>query len=313
MLERIKRCRVEYAVIVTLIVIIVLLAVAYMQFGRRFNLLAQEYTAAQEIINEMLIAAYEPPGEDIQAEPDDVSEEDPADDIYSHVFQHILDVAPERLREFFDEDVNFDSPENFVMLSNDRVLISGQWVCSRTEIHYTLEAIFGFWFWNDETNVYILSYAPFGWDWRSPWWSPNRHSWVRHHELETVPIRFYWVGGDWPENGYDVAYLNGENFAEELAYFTLQYLGRRIVDAWFVDRILYVNLHHREPMAMSSGTFGEMVMYSTLVASMASVPGIDVLVILVDGQREATIGGHGLPFRDIYFTNDLTLASLWGW
>ena len=66
------------------------------------------------------------------------------------------------------------------------------------------------------------------------------------------------MGGDWDETGCVVEYLDGETFSEELAYFALKYLGRRIVNAWFVGRVLYVNLHHSEPMAISSGTFGEM-------------------------------------------------------
>ena len=54
-------------------------------------------------------------------------------------------------------------------------------------------------------------------------------------------------------------------------------------------------------------------MYSTFVLSMASIPDIDVLVILVYGQREAIIGGHGLPFRDIYFAYGMDFETLWGW
>ena len=158
---------------------------------------------------------------------------------------------------------------------------------------------------NDEVPLNPLSYAAV--DLYEP---SDHHHWVRYHELETVPVRFYGMDGDWDDVWYHVEYLNGETFSEALAYHTLKHLNRNIVDAWFADQTLYIDLHYSEPEAMSGGTFGEFVMYSTLVSSMASVPGIDALVILVDGQREATIGGHGMAFRDIYFIDDLGAASL---
>lgn len=88
-------------------------------------------------------------------------------------------------------------------------------------------------------------------------------------------------------------------------YHARLHLNRIIADVWFVGRIMYVNLHRSEPMRMSSGTFGEYVMYLSFISSMASVPDIDVLVIMVDGEREATVGGHGMSFRDVYFIDDL--------
>jgi len=269
-------------------------------------MLEQELTNAQAFVQEMLLAYEVLENETIKCH--DVQETSPTENeteaIRYHVIRHILDEAPQILRWFFDEDVTLNEPEEFVMLPNNRILISGQWVCFYHERTYTIEAIFSFWIRNDELRLNLLSYSPFGWaDWISPWESHNQHAWVRHHELETVPVRFYWMGGDRDEVGYNIEYLTGETFSEELAYHAQNHLNRRIVDAWFVGRILYVNLHHSEPMRMSSGTFGEYAMYTTLVSSMVSVPDIDALVIMVNGQREATIGGHGMTFRDIYLIN----------
>jgi len=279
--------KIEHIVIGILSLIIAALIVSNVVFTQRKYMLEQELTAAQQLIHEMLLEA-----------------EEPTDPIHYRVIQHILDVAPERLRRVFDENVELNEPESFVILPNDRIWVSGQWVCHHFGMTYTIEAIFSFWVQNNEIWLELLSYSPFGYRrWRDPYESPNSHSWVRYHELEIVPVRFYGMGGEWHEVWYDVEYLSGAAFSEELAYHALKRLNRRIVDAWFVGRILYVNLHHSEPMAMSSGTFGELVMYSTLVSSMASVPGIDALVILVDGRREAEIGGHGLPFKDIYLVN----------
>jgi len=317
-------------VVIGVLILVIAILVAYSAIAlRRSYILGQELSAAEAFIHEMqlehealraetydefideyidesLVESYgELFGESLEESLDEPFEEPhaeaPADSIYYLVIQSVLDIAPERLRQVFDEEVELNAAEGFVMLPDNRILISGQWFCAFTEMPFTIEAIFMFWLQDDEVSLSLLSYSPFGWaNWRDPWESPNSHSWVRYHVLETVPVRFYGMGGDWDDIWYSVEYLNGESFAEELAYHALKHLNRIIIDAWFVGRILYVNLHHAESTRMSGGTFGEMAMYSTLVSSMASVPGIDALVIMVDGQREATFGGHGAAFSDIY-------------
>jgi len=309
--------KIKHSIFGVLIFIIAALIFFCAMYMLRVHRLRQWYTDAQEYINEqqhtndIIRAKLQQVSETLKSEIAKMQEklhylqiEAPIDPTHDLILQRILDIAPERLAYVFNENIELNPPEYFVFLPNNRILISGEWFCTHFEIHHTIEAIFGFWLWNDEINLELRSYAPFGWDgWRDPWHSPNSHSWVRHHTLETVPVRFYGMGGDWDEIWYNVEDLNGENFAEELAHYAFQRLNRRIVDAWFVGTILYVNLHHNEPMRMSSGTFGEFAMYSTLVSSMASVPGIDALVIMVDGQREATFGGHGATFSDIYLIN----------
>ena len=301
-----RRFKGEHIAIGILAVIIVILVAYFVLIASRNTFIVQEINAGQEFIHELLLAndILEADARLLREEIEMLQAKEPIDPIHYRVIQQILDVAPERLRQVFDEEVELSAPEDFIMLPDRRILIRGQWFCAYTEMPYTLEAIFSYWLWEDEIRLSLLGYSPFGWvGWRYPWESPNNHSWVRQHTLEMVPVRFYWMGGDWDEVGYNVEYLNGENFPEELAYYAFKHLNRIIVDAWFVDTILYVNLHHSEPMRMSSGTFGEWAMYTTLVNSLYSVPGIDALVVLVDGQREATFGGHGMPFRDIYLVN----------
>ena len=294
-----KRFKIEHIAIGIMALIIAALIVHSAMLARQNHSLEQELAAMQESIHEMLIVQAS-----LEKEPQATEIAAP---LHYRVIEHVLEIAPERLRDVFDEDVELNEPGDFVILPRNRILISGQWFCIRTGMTYTIEAIFSFRQHYGEIQMSLLSYSPFGWGggWRNPWGSPNRNSWVRYHELESVPVRFYSMDANSFEAWYSVEYLNGETFSEELTYHTLSHLNRRIVDAWFVGRILYVNLHHSEPMAMSSGTTGEYIMYSTFVSSMASVPGIDALVILIDGQRETTIGGHGMSFNDIYLINDM--------
>ena len=301
-----KYVKIKYSVFGILVFIAAVLIIACAIYMRRVHIISQSYANMQEHFYEISHANEVLKAEivEIQEELINLQTEATADPLYYQAIQQILDTAPEKLAYVLSENVQLNPPETFVILPNNRILINGQWFCTHCETYHTIEAIFSFWIWNDEIQLGLRSYSPFGrGTWRDPWQSPNEHSWVRYHAMDIVPVRFYSMGGDRDEVWYNVKYLSGENFSEELVMYALQYLNRRITDAWFVGTILYVNLHHNEPMRMSSGTFGEYAMYSTLVSSMASVPGIDALVIMVDGQREATFGGHGATFSDIYLIN----------
>ena len=226
------------------------------------------------------------------------------------MFEHILEYAPDVLGELIGSDVELNSPDSFILLGNNRVLVSGRVMLEDFPYQY-IEAIFGFWLGNQiSMRLYMFSYGFIG-DWFIPAvQSPNQWNWRREHPLETVAVRFYdryWDWGGLRQHylEYTTEYLNGENFAQEIAYFTRLHLDRHIIDAWFVGRVLYINLHFNEPMRMSGGTTGETVRYATLLGSLGSIPEIDALVILVGGTREATFGGHGFAFSDIYLVNDL--------
>jgi len=311
-LKEAKYFKIEHIVIVVLSLIIAAVITHSAMFVRQNYMLRQELDEVQESFHDMLLvqASLDAEIQEGKIQKDELQAELEAmklvDLTHYRVLQHISDVAPEILWYFFDEDVELNDPDEFVMLPNNRILISGQWFCEYHEMMHAIEAIFWYRIRNDEIWLDLLVYSPFEWaSWRDPWESYfHRYSWVRTHELETVPVRFHWIDGDGVTTGYNTEYISGENFTEELAYHALQHLNRIIIDAWFVGRILYVNLHHSEPMRMSSGTFGEYVMSSTLISSMSSVPGIDALVILVDGQRGATFGGHGAAFMDIYLISD---------
>jgi len=318
----------KYILVGIIFSMIAALAVCCIMLVRRNRGLGQELAATQGHLYEVLLATTMPtteltqhphnvleeePQEEVQEEPKEKFEE-PHEDVevfidplHYRVVQHVLDVAPEMLWEIFNKDVELNEPESFIMLPNDRILISGQWFCTHFGITRTLDAIFQFSIsWNDAIRLNLLNYSPFGWDtdWRTFRESSNRYSWVRYHELETVSVRFYGVDDLLNVTGYRVEYLSGEIFSEQLIYYTLQHLNRIIVDTWFVGRILYVNLHHNEVIRMSSGTTGEAMMASEFFLSMSSVPGIDALVIMIGGQREPYFGGHGKAFRDIYLIND---------
>jgi len=237
--------------------------------------------------------------------------------------QAVYENAAAILSEIVDTEVLITADfEDFVVMPNRNLIwLFGEWE-SDVLGEVTIEAFFRFW--GAEMGVIaieLVMYSPFGWGagWRThlPNWQ-DLGSWrrSREHALQSVPVRFYWV--DWggsEEMLHVTEYLDGENFSEELIRYAEMHLNRRITDAWFTDngRILYVNLHFIEPMRMSSGTSGEMSMYHSLLQSLASVPNVELLVIMVDGMREPEFGGHGANFRDIYFTDEIDFVDWWGW
>ncbi|MCL2753123.1 MAG: hypothetical protein FWE44_03130, partial [Defluviitaleaceae bacterium] len=204
-----SQAKAKYITIGVLSIIIAALIVFCAIFIRQNNVLRQNLVNSQENVSQLMLLH-----ETLEAEE--------FDDMHYRAIQRVLEEAPNRLRQVFDEAVELNSPEGFVMLPKNRILVSGHWHCAHTDTIYTMEAIFSFWLWNDEISIDLLSYSPFGWaGWRDPWQPDNSHWAPRHHPLETVPVRFYSMGGDWDDIWYNVEYLNGENFAEELAYFAM--------------------------------------------------------------------------------------------
>ena len=287
-------CIAAFAILMTLVIV---------QGNRHeeiVNNLLNELAAAHEFVYELQLIEeeYEIEEYEYEIEP------------YSHIVQHILEHAPAIVRELTGEDVELGSPEDFVMLLNNRILVN---VTRYIGYHFGFESsevVFRFWeLEGGELQLELVSHGFGGW-WLAGGESPNQWSWVRTHELELVPIRFYSPFTEWfQETEYTTEYIDGANFVEGLVYYAQMHLDRRVMDAWFAGRVLYINLHFDEPLRMGGGTFGEVMRHDTLVASMASVPGIDALVIMVGGRREAYFGGHGMAFSDIYLVNDLRLAT----
>ncbi|MCL1997795.1 MAG: hypothetical protein FWG65_03415 [Turicibacter sp.] len=296
--------------------------------GLNMAVLREELAAATEVISrlseENVQMSLEV--EILQAELAEVrktsilAEETPhEEDVYFHMRQSAYENAAAILREIVGEDVIISPMEDFVVLPDWRIWVSGEWetgVAAFTR-PATIEAIFSYW---GDRGLQLETYTPFGY---AGTWRPylqtwqNFGLWRRSHEhaLESVPVRFYSLfwGDVGEEMRYTTEYLDGESFSERLAQYAEKHLNRRIIDAWFTQngRVLYVNLHTLEPRRMSSGTTGEMEMYLSLLHTLASVPNIEMFVILVDGRSESWVGGHSGSFRDIYFVDDLAFPSGW--
>jgi len=299
-------------------------------FGLNMAALREELAAATEVVSrlseENMQMSLEV--EILQAELAEVrktsilAEETPhEEDVYFLMRQSAYENAAAILREIVGEDVIISPMEDFVVLPNWRIWVSGEWetgVAAFTR-PATIEAIFSYW--GTDRGIQLEMYTPFGY---AGTWRPYLQTWQDYglwrrsheHALMSVPVRFYnvyWSAESEETMRYTMEYLDGENFSEELARYAEKHLNRRITDAWFTrnGRILYVNLHTLEPRRMSGGTSGETHMYLSLVRTLASVPNIELFVILVDGRSESWVGGHGLSFQDIYFADDLVFPNGW--
>jgi len=125
-----------------------------------------------------------------------------------------------------------------------------------------------------------------------------------NHALDSVPMRFYQYDWDSDNFFYEIEYLDGANFAEELAHFAQEFWGRQVQNAWFEGRIMYVDVSISDQLHMLTGSVGELIMLRAFEKSLASVPEIDAFVILVHGTRWNWQSGHGFNFRDVYLVAD---------
>jgi len=277
----------------------------------------RELDAAQTLLAEIALAEHIAQGNAPLSDEWEQGAQEPTEPILDAIVEQLLTDAPDILARIFGEEVVMGDAELFIRLPNNRIIVYGQWHCDYFDETHTIEAIFQYRFrdWAEAWYFELLNYSPYfpwgdvvfplGWFEGSPIWeSPYSFDFLRTHALDQVPMRFYSNGGDWDDFWYLEVELDGVDFANELARYALLHLNRHIIDAWMVGRVLYVNLHRSEPMRMSSGTFGEAMMHATLVSSLASVPGVDVVVIAVNGRREAFFGGHGAAFRDMYLVDD---------
>lgn len=125
-------------------------------------------------------------------------------------------------------------------------------------------------------------------------------------ERELVPVRLYHYADETGESfifSHTEVHLSGANFVSEMIAAMDLDLDKQVMNMWFEGVSLYVDLDP-EGATLSRGTFGERVWYKELLLTVTSIPYVDRVVILVDGERESAFGSHGLQFADFYLVND---------
>ena len=124
----------------------------------------------------------------------------------------------------------------------------------------------------------------------------------RYVEADVVTVRLYamvdWGGGEtaeWTEKD-----IPGENFFEEFIPLLHQHIGVKLLDAWYIGNRLYINWHLEDFLSM--GTSGEHSLYRALLMTLFSLPNVEEVVVLINGQSESGIDHMGVA--EVYRRDD---------
>ena len=117
----------------------------------------------------------------------------------------------------------------------------------------------------------------------------------RYVEAETVTMRLFdavdFGGGITPT--YTAVDITGERLVEDLIPLIRQHKGIEILDAWYIGSRLYVNVDPMEAFD-GMGTAGEYSILRAFLMTLFSLPDVEEVTVLVFGQSEGWVGGHGM-------------------
>ena len=160
-----------------------------------------------------------------------------------------------------------------------------------------------------ETPQYVQTYTPYA---ESYEYEQLQNS---HYE-ETAFIRFYYSCSiiDYNIEGIPESFLYNteeipvENFNEHFIRLMYEHTGISILDLWFDDSKVYVNLPKVEAEIFDmSGSTGASIRMNILNRTVASLPGITSFEILVDGQRG--VSGWHFGFNYVAIVENGRLAG----
>jgi len=184
-------------------------------------------------------------------------------------------------------NIVFDDPADIVSITEPHVMARGYSSTMGSFIH----VLFTYRHWRDGWRV--NGYAIWD-DWNvQPQVTRGRWEGRRHVDAEAVDVRFYgivdWGGGQIALPVY--ASIPGDIFAEEFIRLFRQYVGTdgwehvTILDMWFIGSRLYVNLDDSVVNAAQGSAAGYAI-HVSLYRTLFSIPGVEEIVVLVDGQTE---------------------------
>jgi hypothetical protein len=138
---------------------------------------------------------------------------------------------------------------------------------------------------------------------------PYIQSWKYLYDLPgTIPIKLFsyaevnsTMTGDTENLRYVTVYIPEENFLEEAA--KLMYLQElfSVNRLWYEGNRLYADMNVTQLRWASNGSMGAAVFQSTLLATLASFPDVEEIVILFEGVENVYI--DGFPYNGVFVVN----------
>jgi len=220
---------------------------------------------------------------------------------FSQMRESIATYGAEAFKDATGWDIVFDNPGEILSIADPFVLARGYSSNMQTFVH----VLFAYSHWRQGGGWRVEGYGL--WDeWRThPQLTRGLWEGRRYVEASTVNVRFYGIV-DW--GGGEVARpvrvgIPGDTFAEEFVRLFNENVGEsswvnlKMLDMWFIGgNRLYVNLCGAVMDAQGSAT-GYAILVS-LYNTLFSIPGVDEVVVLVDGRAEASSDHIGFSHID---------------
>ena len=193
--------------------------------------------------------------------------------------QSIMEYGAAAFEDATGRHIVFDNPDNILSIRDPIVMAKGS---SRERQGFGfIYVLFSYRHCNDGNHWRVDGYSH-GNRWNmQPQMSRGRREGRRYIDADTVDVRIYtpvdWGGG--ATSQYTHVSISGENFAEEF----IALVG--MLDMWFIgDNRLYVNFCSGilDVQGSAMVTAAMVSRYRTLF----SIPGVEEIVILVEGQTE---------------------------
>ena len=253
-----------------------------------------------------VVAAYEPePEPEIEPEPETEKPEPEAEEPEaSAMWYEWHDMTFDDMRGLIMEHggtvfenvsgiaVSFDDAQNIVSISYPFVMARGV----GHDVNSTVDVIFRYQQWRHGWRVEAYSVGRWGGGWNiTPELTRGLFEGRRYVEAETVTIRLFdavdFGGGATPT--YTSINITGERLVEDLIPLILWHKGIEILDAWYIGSRLYVNIDPLEAFD-GTGTAGEYAILRAFLMTLFSLPDVEEVTVLIFGQSEGWVGGHGM-------------------
>jgi len=270
----------------------------------------ESHANAPEPLTEPMAQVYEPanepkpPTEDTaQLHESDEMWFDFFDITFSDMRQSIMEYGAIAFEDATGIDIVFNNPNEIISIVEPHVMARGL-SSSRQSFVYV---IFTYQHWRNGWRV--DGYNIWG-QWNmQPQLTRGIREGRRYVDENAVGVRFYervdWGGGQSSPPIH--ASIPGEIFAEEFISLMRQYVGINILDMWFIgEGRLYVNL---DSVIMDQQ--GSAAGYANLVSlykALFSIPGVEEIVVLVEGQSEQASDHMG--FGHISRRDDTYIQSM---
>lgn len=129
-------------------------------------------------------------------------------------------------------------------------------------------------------------------------------------DWDTTDVRFYFENGIDPFDfsssvsflDYETEQISYKGLLDDTVRYMLHYSGIKVIDIWYENTRLFVDLHEDEYYRLNNGTTAGIGTTQVLINTFSSYPGVEEIVFLIDGVRNCWADHFG--FDVVFIANN---------